>query len=390
MSNQGQPIQTIRLGARDRRRLVESINAKGGRGTVDSEKRNIRVDFQRNDVIAVITQPNGMVVKHKVVTRNLSRWGIAFVHGQFVYPESGIEMIIPTLDRKAYVIKGSVVRCRHVQGLVHEVAVKFVETIELELFVVLSAEQRERHKLESGDEVGAEADDVAGMAQMRAVVVDEMRSDRKLFALYLSDLDIETIEAVGAAQALNQLMRDPVDLIIVDSNLGEQTGAALIKRIRDEKIRSMIIAVSADDSPQGRQEMLDAGADEFLYKPFERGQLFAMAGALLGVDEAVQETDPIFSSKASDDGMRPIIEDFVSDLGTYIGKLHQAVTAHDYGSISGLCHKLKGGGGGYGFDAVTDVARRAVDAIETEPRDDITIRQAINELIAILRRVKFE
>lgn len=391
MSHRDRPIQTIRLSARDQRKLVDGINAKANPGKVDNERRNVRIDFHCEGVIATITQPNGMSVRHAVVTRNLSRWGIAFVHGQFVYPDSICEMTVPTLNKEMYAVRGKVVRCRHVEGIVHEVSVIFDEPIELDLFSPLTDEQKERNTLERAEDMAKIGLDSSESALRQAMIVDDVRSDRKLFDLYLTEMGLKTIEAVGAAQAMNIVMRNPVDLILIDRHLADYKGADLIRRIRQEAIKSVIIGVSAVDGEQSQSEMIEAGANAFLAKPFDRVVLRQAVQGLLGLVKVEQTDDePIFSKHAADAGMRPIIADFVAELGAYVSKLHKASAMENYDLLLAICHELKGGGGGYGFDSITETARQAIQTIDAERRDAEKIRRSVNELLGILRRVRFE
>ena len=386
-----EPIQTIRLSPRDRRKLVDAINARGNAASVNSERRNVRVEFHREGVVVIITPPNGMSVKHSVVTRNLSRWGLAFVHGQYVHPESACDLSIPTLDGNLYSVKGTVVRCRHIEGIVHEVSVMFQEPVELDLLVALTDEQRERNALERDEDHAHSELDVNEAAVRRAMVVDDVRSDRKLIALYLTDMGLKAIEAVGAAQAMNIVMRDPVDLIVVDQRLAEFSGPDLVQRMRDEGVKSTIVAVSADDREQIKTQMLEAGSNAFLVKPFTRDALKEVVEDLLALPhDAADDDEPVFSTLADEQTMRPIIADFVSELGGYMAKLHQANSEEDHKQLLSICQQLKGGGAAIGFEQITASAKQAMEFLDAEERDADQIRRTVNELISLLRRVRFE
>src|SRR5690606_9802263 len=116
------PIETIRLSERDRRRLVEQMNGNSKSVPSQMDRRSLRVDFNLAQLAVTITHPNRQVVTYNVMPRNLSRRGIGFIHGQFIYVDSPCDVLLPSRDSTCWVpISGKVVGCRHLSGLLHEV-----------------------------------------------------------------------------------------------------------------------------------------------------------------------------------------------------------------------------------------------------------------------------
>ncbi|MBC8287484.1 MAG: response regulator [Nitrospinae bacterium] len=84
-----------------------------------------------------------------------------------------------------------------------------------------------------------------------------------------------TVEVVGdGVKALDRLRQTRFDVLLTDWMMPEMDGVTLIQRVRDEfesaPLILMITAVGDDDS---RQQVLQAGADEFLIKPYESADL---------------------------------------------------------------------------------------------------------------------
>jgi DNA-binding response OmpR family regulator len=70
------------------------------------------------------------------------------------------------------------------------------------------------------------------------------------------------------------------DIIILDRMLPCMDGLSMLKKIRDEGIETPVILLTAKDSPEDRVEGLDAGADDYLVKPFSTEELMARLRAL--------------------------------------------------------------------------------------------------------------
>ena len=118
-------------------------------------------------------------------------------------------------------------------------------------------------------------------AQVRKILVveDEMRGAR-LLEVVLSELGAD-IEVVGSGSAaLNQLAESDFDLITIDIGLPDISGLSLLRSVR-ELSGAPVIMVTAADEIKLLEEALDAGADDYIVKPFHPRELLARAGAVL-------------------------------------------------------------------------------------------------------------
>jgi len=77
----------------------------------------------------------GVSQTYLVRPRNLSRGGIAFLHGLYLYRGTACALVLRSLDGERVIVRGVVQQCRCVRGRIHEVRVRFVEEVDVELFV---------------------------------------------------------------------------------------------------------------------------------------------------------------------------------------------------------------------------------------------------------------
>ena len=73
----------------------------------------------------------------------------------------------------------------------------------------------------------------------------------------------------------------PIDVAIIDIGLPDFSGIELIKRLRKEKITTPILILTARSRWQEKVEGLEAGADDYLVKPFQYEELLARINALI-------------------------------------------------------------------------------------------------------------
>ena len=84
---------------------------------------------------------------------------------------------------------------------------------------------------------------------------------------------------------------EPYDLAIIDRMIpGKYNGLSIVKEMRKEKIHTPVIILTAKSSVADRTEGLDAGADDYLVKPFALEELLARVRALLRRPVEVQQT----------------------------------------------------------------------------------------------------
>ena len=105
---------------------------------------------------------------------------------------------------------------------------------------------------------------------MKALVVDDSRAMRAIITDILRELGFETAEAGDGEAALAGLRAAPVDLVVLDYHLPGLSGAEIARAIRAEPawnaVRVLMITTEVD--PARVREALDAGAQEYLMKPF--------------------------------------------------------------------------------------------------------------------------
>jgi two-component system chemotaxis response regulator CheY len=121
---------------------------------------------------------------------------------------------------------------------------------------------------------------------MRALIVDDSRFVRSILRGLLEERGIECAEAVDGQAGLDRLNAGaPFDLALVDWNMPVVDGLEMLKRLRAEgfsQIKVMMVTTEAENDFITRA--LDAGADEYLMKPFD-DQALNEKLALLGLVE---------------------------------------------------------------------------------------------------------
>jgi len=116
---------------------------------------------------------------------------------------------------------------------------------------------------------------------IRVLVVDDEPQIRRFLRVSLSAEGLQVSEAGSLAQARLVLDRQPQDLLILDLGLPDGDGLTLINEVRRDGSDLPIIVLSVRDDEAVKVSALDAGANDYLCKPFGVGELLARIRAAL-------------------------------------------------------------------------------------------------------------
>ena len=109
---------------------------------------------------------------------------------------------------------------------------------------------------------------------LKVLVVEDDAEIRGLLRSSLMAEGFEVTTAVSVSEATALLKHDPPDLIVLDLGLPDGDGAALIRDVRRQSALPIVVA-SARNEQGGKIALLDAGADDYLVKPFSVDELLA-------------------------------------------------------------------------------------------------------------------
>src|SRR5689334_15574480 len=108
----------------------------------------------------------------------------------------------------------------------------------------------------------------------RILIVDDENSIRRYLRTALSAQGFNVYEATNGQEAIQAAIANHPDLIILDLGLPDFDGTEVTRRLR-EWSKTPIIILSVREAEQDKIAALDAGADDYLTKPFGTGELMA-------------------------------------------------------------------------------------------------------------------
>jgi two-component system chemotaxis response regulator CheY len=127
---------------------------------------------------------------------------------------------------------------------------------------------------------------MAETASKRILVVDDASLVRRYYRDALERAGFEVDEALNGVEALEKLLAEPADLLIVDVNMPQMDGFTFLQVVRRQEIElasTPALMISTESGPQDYAAARAAGANYYLVKPVSREMLAQYAAMLCGV-----------------------------------------------------------------------------------------------------------
>lgn len=131
-------------------------------------------------------------------------------------------------------------------------------------------------------------------SNQRVLVVDDEAPIRRYLRAALGAQGFTVYESANGLEALNAVLSHRPDIIILDLGLPDIDGIEVTRRLR-EWSQTPIIILSVREAEQDKIAALDAGADDYLTKPFGTGELLARMRVALRKQTA-NPNEPVFQS----------------------------------------------------------------------------------------------
>ncbi len=110
---------------------------------------------------------------------------------------------------------------------------------------------------------------------MRILLIEDSRDIAAALKQVLAAAQYSVTHVGSGSAGLSEIQNKDYDIIVLDLTLPDMPGAQLCETIRNDGSTVPILSLTGDDSVMSKIRALDAGADDYLTKPFSLGELKA-------------------------------------------------------------------------------------------------------------------
>jgi len=236
-----------------------------------------------------------------------------------------------------------------------------------------------------------------GLTSIRILLADDSADSRLLIQSYLKEPPFELQVVDNAEEAIQDSISGNFDIVLMNMQLPGADGYTAIKKIREREAEKNsepipIIALTNREYEEEIKKGMEAGSTSHLIKPIRKAKLLETIQKYAYIEEDETKDKREDSRKGEriiisvDRDLEDLIPGFLRNRIKDIESIKNALEKRDYESIRILGHSMKGAGGGYGFDAITDIGRSIEEAAKAN--DSKAVITGAEALSAYLDKVE--
>ena len=231
---------------------------------------------------------------------------------------------------------------------------------------------------------------------LKILLVDDNDMNRLVANTMLENLGVRVMEAINGKQAVDFLMEESVDLILMDIQMPVMDGLEATREIKKQTHhQTPIIALTANALKTDNERYLQAGMAAALPKPFSENEIIDVISRIIGHHNSIKnppspdvETSetPLFDLTNLEyiaDGntvfIRKMIELFLDQTPTMVVQMKLALEQNDLTTLCGLAHKMRPSLENLGIVSLKEVVKTMEKAVELRVTD-----QELKELLGIM------
>ena len=236
---------------------------------------------------------------------------------------------------------------------------------------------------------------------MNILLVEDNEDNRFIIRAYFKNTPHRIDMAENGLIALEKVKNSDFDIILMDVRMPVLGGYEATARIRQweaelELTPTPILALTAHASDEDARKSRAAGCNGHLSKPIRKKDLLAAMAAHVGLPSSGKtgsapspEPPPVSPDRRISVPVDPELEElvpvFLGNRTRDINEMRQALEIEDFETVGTIGHGMKGAGGSYGFNRISELGRDLESAADQKDRE--TCLRLVDELHDYLERV---
>jgi DNA-binding response OmpR family regulator len=353
-------VDALRLSHLERLRLLEQLRKKQEESPNRQQRGYERIPLESGPAVVMeLYHPQAREPTYYLLRpHNISRGGVGFLHGHYLYPGSRCILHMQSLGEQRCVIPGRIAWCSHVRRHIHEAGVAFDELIDIEDFIDNSLQA------DAKQQASEELPHLEG----RVLYADPNEDDQALVQFYLQKLGAEVRLAGDGAEAYAALQGETFQLLVARWDLPTLSGPQLREQAAECYSGPLLLVPPPDDS-QAQAQIADIPNAASLCKPYSLQRLIEAVQPHLA-REAAPAPNPVprilVSAYSADPAMRPLIQQFVHRLQKRLEQMNNLLSQSDINACREAARELQGSAASYGYPDIADAADRLCDKLHQQ------------------------
>jgi PAS domain S-box-containing protein len=227
---------------------------------------------------------------------------------------------------------------------------------------------------------------------MKILLAEDSPDNRMLIEAYVKNSPYTVDMAENGQIAVDKFTDGRYDLVLMDVHMPVMDGYTAVRKMREwERAQKLeptpIIALTASALEEGIRESMEAGCTAHMSKPVKKSVLLEVLHQMTnGRKSANGSADGDKITVEADPDLEELIPDFLARKRDDLTTMMTALERRDYAALGAFGHRIKGEGGGFGFDAISEIGAALEDAAKA--RDPNRVFKQVRGLADYLDRVQ--
>ena len=265
------------------------------------------------------------------------------------------------------------------------------------------------HKIQTHATAPESQQEISILSQLHVLIVDDNQLNLTLASALLENKVAHTIAVQSGKEALQQLKQESFDIILMDLEMPEMSGIETTHEIRQSRYCAHdipIIALTAHAFSEIRIEVIEAGMNDLLAKPYQPEELYAMIAKWCGqpVEKTPAKTEavttelktlPVYDRNEAinlaagrEDIAQQLLDDFLMMLDESDTDICNAQQASDYEQLYAAVHKLAGSASAIAATAIHSQSLALQNSLKIKPLSANAIQSGTERLLNEIKRFR--
>lgn len=205
------------------------------------------------------------------------------------------------------------------------------------------------------------------------LLAEDNVDNQELLLIFLRRIGVDVTIVENGKLAIEAIENHDFDLILMDMRMPVMGGIEAVKILRKQGYKKPIIAITANAMLEDRDNCFDAGCNDFLSKPVDALKLTETLGKYLDVKESEisEKTSLVSSLLENDPEMINLVKRFANALPDTLKEIGVLIENVEWKELSEILHKLKGTGGNFGFEKVSNLAAKMEFQVANQDKGEL-------------------
>ena len=364
----GHRANTLGMDAQKLTTVLDKLDKKPG--SKSSPKRTFsRMPFRERSLKLTLVHPGGTSTSVQVVCRNISRGGIGILHSAFAHTGTRCVVDMPRIDGETDHVEGTIVRCSHVAGQIHELGILFDEQVSVETYIAFDPA--------SGMSSFERVDPETLEGTLVAMISSEVEG--RMLGHFLSDSSLK-MKITSSPEEGASLVSDGCAVALIDLTVPCAEEMAIAARQLNPSLP--LIAIAGDSSKPTLAMVTAMGFRGLIVKPLTSEKVLNNIAECLLTASAEDEAD-----EPSEQLSPELVNDCIEQVQAIVGQLRGLTDGDDAMQGYELCRQITAICAPIGLDDLNKAAERASKTI-SETMSFVESEGVLQELFRMCDRVK--